>query len=133
MGREVGVTTHGSNKARPAARNRTQTLLDTLGRQIVVGQFDGMAFPTEAELARQHNVSRSVTREAVKMLTAEGLLTARPRHGTVMQPAAAWSMFDPDVLEPRFSIGLLRQFNELRIIIEPEASALAARYATAAD
>lgn len=36
-------------------------------------------FPTEAGLATQFNVSRSVTREAVKMLTAKGLLSARPR------------------------------------------------------
>src|SRR3546814_7172144 len=36
-------------------------------------------------LAKQHGVSRSVTREAVKMLTAKGLLSARPRQGTIVQ------------------------------------------------
>lgn len=131
------MRTKASDAARPRARNLTYGLLDDLGRQIVVGRFDGTIFPTEAELARQHNVSRSVTREAVKMLTAKGLLSARPRQGTVVQPAAAWSLFDPDVLEwlmeRRFSIDLLRHFNELRIAIEPEAAALAARHATPAD
>ncbi len=61
-------------------------MLDSLGRAIVTGRYEREAFPTEAELAKQHGVSRSVTREAVKMLTAKGLLSARPRQGTVVQP-----------------------------------------------
>jgi DNA-binding FadR family transcriptional regulator len=109
-------------------------MLDALGRAIVIGHYDNLPFPTEAELARQHGVSRSVTREAVKMLAAKGLLSARPRHGTIIQPAACWNLFDTDVLhwllERKFSIDLLRQFNELRIGIEPEAAALAAASAT---
>jgi DNA-binding FadR family transcriptional regulator len=117
-----------------AGRNRTYSLLDSLGKAIVTGQFDSHAFPTEADLARQYAVSRSVTREAVKMLTAKGLLTARPRTGTVVQPPGHWNLFDPDVLrwllERKFSLELLRQFTELRIAIEPAASALAARAAS---
>ena len=64
------------------------------------------------------------------MLTAKGLLTARPRRGTTVQPASCWNLFDPDVLrwllERKFSLELLRQFTELRIAIEPAAAALAA-------
>src|SRR5206468_10132480 len=101
----------------------------------VTGFYDDRAFPTEAELAKQHDVSRSVTREAVKMLTAKGLLTARPRKGTTVRPASHWNLFDPDVLrwllERKFSLELLRQFSELRIAIEPAAAALAAREADA--
>ena len=112
-------------------RNLTYALLDSLGRAIVTGRYDGSPFPTEAELAREHGVSRSVTREAVKMLTAKGLLTARPRKGTSVQPASSWNLFDADVLrwllERKFSLDLLRQFTELRIAIEPAAAALAAR------
>jgi DNA-binding FadR family transcriptional regulator len=111
-------------------RNLTYGLLDLLGRQIVTGVFENKAFPTEAELSIQHSVSRSVTREAVKMLTAKGLLTARPRQGTSIQPVASWNLFDPDVLrwllERKFSIELLSQFNQLRAAIEPAAAALAA-------
>ena len=51
-------------------RNLTYGMLDAIGRAIVVGDYEGATFPTEAELAKQHGVSRSVTREAVKMLTA---------------------------------------------------------------
>ncbi|USI71916.1 FadR/GntR family transcriptional regulator [Sphingomonas morindae] len=117
-------------------RNLTQGMLDALGRSIVTGEYAGKAFPTEADLARHFDVSRSVTREAVKMLTAKGLLVARPRLGTIVQPEASWNLFDADILrwllERKFSITLLRQFSELRVSIEPAAAELAARTATPA-
>lgn len=119
--------------AGPPSRNLTYGMLDALGKAIVTGRYDQAPFPTEAELAQQHAVSRSVTREAVKMLTAKGLLTARPRKGTSVQPPANWNLFDADVLrwllERKFSLKLLRHFTELRAAIEPAAAALAARAA----
>lgn len=117
-------------------RNLTYGLLDALGRMIVTGGYEGRRFPTEAELAAEHGVSRSVTREAVKMLTAKGLLTARPRIGTIVQPSSSWNLFDANVLrwllERKFSLQLLRQFSELRLAIEPSAARLAAQAATGA-
>jgi DNA-binding FadR family transcriptional regulator len=105
-------------------------MLDHLGKQIVTGAFTDKAFPTEGELSKQHGVSRSVTREAVKMLSAKGLLSARPRQGTIVQPISSWNLFDADVLswllERKFSLELLAQFNQLRSAIEPAAAALAA-------
>jgi DNA-binding FadR family transcriptional regulator len=112
-------------------RNLTYGLLDRLGRAIVTGAYEGATFPTEAHLAIEFGVSRSVVREAVKMLGAKGLLTARPRKGTTIQPARFWNLFDPDVLrwllERKFSLELLRHFTELRFAIEPAAASLAAR------
>jgi DNA-binding FadR family transcriptional regulator len=126
-----------TRRAEPLGRNLTFGLLDSLGRAIVTGEYEDQRFPTEAELAGRHGVSRSVTREAVKMLTAKGLLTARPRKGTTVQPASSWNLFDTDVLrwilERKFSLDLLRHFTELRIAIEPAAAALAARNADQAD
>jgi DNA-binding FadR family transcriptional regulator len=130
----VGAPAARAQPADALGRNLTFGMLEALGRAIVTGQYDERRFPTEAELAAEHKVSRSVTREAVKMLTAKGLLTARPRKGTSVQPPAHWNLFDADVLrwllERKFSLELLRQFSELRIAIEPAAAALAA---TAAD
>jgi DNA-binding FadR family transcriptional regulator len=122
-------------QASGAGRNLTYAMLDALGRAIVTGHYSDRRFPTEAVLAEQHAVSRSVTREAVKMLTAKGLLTARPRKGTTVLPPSSWNLFDTDVLrwllERKFSLELLRQFSELRIAIEPAAAALAAGAADA--
>jgi DNA-binding FadR family transcriptional regulator len=118
-------------------RNLTHGLLDAVGRAIVTGHYDDGPFPTEAELAKQHGVSRSVTREAVKMLTAKGLVSARPRQGTIVQPSSSWNLFDTDVLRwllnRKFSLELLRQFSQLRAAIEPEAAALAAVLADARE
>ena len=118
-------------------RNLTFGLQEVLGRSIVIGEYDDKAFPTEAEIVAQHEVSRSVTREAVKMLGAKGLLGARPKQGTFVRPQEAWNLFDTDVLrwllERRRSLTLLRHFNELRIAVEPEAAALAAANADAAQ
>jgi DNA-binding FadR family transcriptional regulator len=120
-----------SNDSRDAlGRNLTHGLLDRLGSQIVGGAYADRPFPTEADLSAQHGVSRSVTREAVKMLTAKGLVSARPRQGTIIEPTGHWNLFDPDVLrwmlERRFSPGLLIQFGQLRLAIEPAAAAMAA-------
>lgn len=136
MRRKVNGVRRGPSP--PAAgRNLTYAMLDEVGREIVTGQYDERPFPTEAELAKQHGVSRSVTREAMKMLTAKGLLTARPRKGTSVQPATLWNLFDSDVLrwllERKFSLRLLRQFSELRVAIEPAAAALAAAAHDEAD
>ncbi len=115
----------------PDGLNLTNGLHETLGRSIVGGAFED-GFPTEAELSRLYGLSRSVTREAVKMLTAKGLLSARPKVGTVVEPSESWNLLDPDVLrwllERQFSLGLLRQFSELRLAIEPTAAALAAQF-----
>lgn len=117
------------------SRNLTQQLTYELGCAIVQGRYgEGTGFPTEAELSAQFNISRSVTREAVKMLTAKGLISSRPRKGICVQPAHQWNMFDSDVLrwtlstEP--SLQLLKEFTQLRFAIEPEAVALACQFAT---
>lgn len=117
----------------PPGRSLTYGLVETLGQAIVTGDYAAVDFPTEAELSRQFGASRTVTREAVKMLTAKGLLSARPRLGTVVEPESDWNLLDPDVLrwllERKFSLRLLAEFTEMRLGIEPAAAALAARNA----
>jgi DNA-binding FadR family transcriptional regulator len=117
--------------------NLTYSLVETLGQSIVSGEYGaGRKFPTEAELSQIHGASHSITREAVKMLTAKGLLRARPRQGTQVEPESQWNLFDPDVLrwhlERKFSLRLLLHFTEMRLAVEPTAAALAARNADAA-
>lgn len=118
-------------------RNLTFGLLDVVGRAVILGKYDDRPFPTEAELSIQYGVSRSVTREALKMLAAKGLLSARPKQGTFVRSQEDWNLFDTDVLrwllDRKFSVALLRQFNELRVGFEPAAAALAARSARPAQ
>jgi DNA-binding FadR family transcriptional regulator len=78
-------------------------------------------------------VSRSILREAVKMLTSKGLLNARARQGTWVEPESNWNVLDPDVLrwllERKFTTALLLEFVQMRLAIEPMAAFLAARRA----
>ena len=117
--------------------NLTYGLVESLGQSIVTGEYGpDRPFPNEAELAAQSGASRSVTREAVKMLTAKGLLAARPRQGTSVEPESHWNLFDPDVLrwhlDRKFSLDLLLNFTEIRLAIEPTAARLAALKADSA-
>jgi DNA-binding GntR family transcriptional regulator len=65
-------------------------LADELRRRILSGQLKPRDnFPTEAELCREHDVSRFTVREALRRLQSEGLIERRRGSGTVVHPAAA--------------------------------------------
>lgn len=120
-----------------AGTSLTYNLLETLGQAIVMGEFDASGFPTESELCHTYGASRTVAREAVKMLTAKGLLSSRPRQGTRVEPIAHWNLLDPDVsrwiTHRPFSHLIYRDLTEVRLAIEPVAARLAARRATPSD
>lgn len=121
-----------------AGSNLTFRVMEDLGVAIVTGRYsEENPFPIEAVLCEQYNVSRSVLREAVKMLTAKGLIAARPRHGTWVQPEKAWNFLDPDVLrwllERKLSFQLLAEFTQMRMAVEPVAAAMAAEVANRND
>lgn len=113
------------------AGNLTRRIADQLGRAIVAGEYGERAFPIEADIAEQFEASRSVTREAIKMLTAKGLIASRPRLGTSVAPEAEWNFLDPDVLRwllgRGFSLELLAEFTAFRSAIEPQAALQAIR------
>jgi len=116
---------------RENSRSLTQGIVQDLGQAIVCGTYSSdKPFPIEAELCKQFGVSRSVLREAVKMLTSKGLLGARPRQGTWVQPEENWNLLDPSVmrwlLDRKFSIDLLLEFTQVRLAIEPQAAEFAA-------
>lgn len=118
--------------AHPRGQNLTHGIVQNLGVAIVTGTYSTKhPFPVEAQLCKQYGASRSILREAVKMLTAKGLLGARPRQGTWVQPEANWNLLDPDVLrwllERKFSYSLLIEFAQIRLAVEPKAAALAAQ------
>jgi len=115
-------------------RNLTQQVVHELGRKIMQGSYKvGDSLPSEADLCTQFNISRTATREAVKMLTAKGLISSRPRQGIKVVDSKHWNLFDVDVLNwillGKPDLYLLRHFLQLRLGIEPEAAYLAAQYA----
>jgi DNA-binding FadR family transcriptional regulator len=118
--------------------NLTQSLVQKLGSSIVRGELPaGKSLPIEAELGRKFGASRTVMREAVKILSTKGLIGQRPRVGTFVHPEEKWDLLDAEVLtwilDRHFSHSLVREFLEVRLGIEPAAAALAATNATDAD
>jgi hypothetical protein len=77
-------------------------------------------------------LSRTVVREAVKMLAAKGLVNTRPRRGTIV-PESHWNLADPDALDSlshrKNVLPLILEFADVRMAIEPAAASLAARVA----
>lgn len=64
---------------------RHGTLSEILADEIATGQFPlGTRFPTEHELQKRFNVGRHTVREALKTLTAQGMLGRRQRIGTTV-------------------------------------------------
>lgn len=114
--------------------NLSQRMVQELGRTIICGESVDNSLPTEAELCEKFGVSRSAVREAVKMLSAKGLISSKPRQGIRVLPEDQWNIFDPDLLrwmlESKPTLRVLKEFLQVRIAIEPEAASLAARYAT---
>ncbi|MGI2176423.1 FadR/GntR family transcriptional regulator [Shewanella ulleungensis] len=112
-------------------QNLTHQLTHNLGIAIVKGVYPvGEGLPSEADLCIEYDVSRSSTREAVKMLSAKGLISSRPKQGIRVLPESNWNMFDADVLKwilsSKPSLSLLKEFTQVRIAFEPQAAALAA-------
>ncbi len=109
----------------------TKQIVELLGTAIVTGRYPpGAQFPVEADLCSQYGASRTAVREALKVLNAKGLISSRPRRGTIVRPQQNWNVLDPDVLrwilKQGFSLSLLAEFTQMRLAIEPIAAAEAA-------
>ncbi len=118
--------------AQRRSTNLTDHVAGELGRSIVSGDYaTGDVFQIDT-LSKSFGASRTVMREAVKALTAKGLVTSRASVGTIVSPEQSWNLSDPDVLSwflhaKGTRLDLIREFNDFRIAIEPTAAALAAR------
>jgi GntR family transcriptional regulator, galactonate operon transcriptional repressor len=98
------------------------------------GTTRDVTLPDETALSEQFGVSRTVVREAIKVLASKGLVETRPKVGTQVRPRRHWNLLDSDVLAWRYEAGpdegFLEDISEVREIIEPPAAAFAAKRAT---
>lgn len=108
-------------------------LLDALGGDMVSGRLPAGHVLTLEGVGAQHGVSRSVAREAVRVLESMGMVASRRRVGITILPAEKWNVFDPRLIRWRLDAGdrvaQLVSLSELRRGFEPVAAALAARRA----
>ena len=111
------------------------TIARDLGVAITGGQYQpGDLLTGEIASSEKLDVSRTAYREAVRILSAKGLVESKPKVGTKVTSRDRWHLLDPDVLAWAFEgepdLDLLESLFELRTIVESAAAALAARRRT---
>jgi GntR family transcriptional regulator len=100
---------------------RYRQLADDLRAQIAQGVYkEGDLLPTELELCAGHNVSRHTARDALRILTEDGLITRRRGAGTIVAPATASGPFSQDWGEIS---DILQYARDVRFVMETYAAA----------
>lgn len=128
--RDLSVTSH--------PKTSHARVVERLGVAIVGGRYAiGETLPGDAELEQKFDVSRSVLREAMKTLSAKGLVVAKSRVGTRVTERCHWDLLDEDVLRWHFDTGItaefINQLYDIRLMLEPASAAFAALSATPED
>ncbi|RVX39909.1 DNA-binding FadR family transcriptional regulator [Nonomuraea polychroma] len=128
----------GSVSASPAWVRRPASLAKAvtaeLVERIVRGVHpSGTPLPPEPVLCETFSVSRTVVREAVKILQEKGLVQVRQGAGTMVTPRTMWDMLDELVLAATIdmdeSLGILDDLVVTRRLLESDMAYLAARVA----
>ena len=78
-------------------------LSGSVATKIVRGLLDGNYVRggilwTEPQLCAAFGVSRTALREAVKILSAKGIVETRRKRGTAVLPTEQWNLLDPEVI-----------------------------------
>ncbi|SJM59188.1 Transcriptional regulator, GntR family [Agrococcus casei LMG 22410] len=115
------------------ARASHGSVLDDLGVRIASGEVAAGSVLTLAQLEEHYEVSRTVIREAVRVLEAKQMLVSRRRVGVTVQQPELWSNLDAQLIRWRLDGPQADQqivaLTELRLAIEPTAARLMARHA----
>ncbi|MFY1687734.1 FadR/GntR family transcriptional regulator [Plantactinospora sp. WMMB782] len=117
---------------RPA--NLARAVTAELVERIVRGQHPpGTPLPPEPILCETFSVSRTVVREAVKILQEKGLVQVRQGSGTTVTPASMWDMLDELVLGATIAqddtLAILDDLVVTRRVLESDMANVAARLA----
>ncbi|WP_213456363.1 FadR/GntR family transcriptional regulator [Rhizomonospora bruguierae] len=120
-----------------ARRGLHGQVVEVIARRILAGEIAPGATVDLTALQAELDVSLTVLREALKVLSAKGIVDARQKRGTFVRPRADWNLLDADVIRWQFAEGadprLLDQLHEVRSIVEPAAARLAASRASEED
>lgn len=119
-------------------RGLHRAVVEELGLRIVRGDYaPGTRIDVEA-LEPELGVSKSVIREAARVIREKGLINSWQKRGTFVTNRDEWKLLDTDVMmwrreAQRDDDQLLTDLSQLRDAIEPAAAALAASQRTEDD
>jgi DNA-binding FadR family transcriptional regulator len=131
--------TPGTTATPPVWARRRTNLANAVAAElvdrIVRGQHPpGSPLPAEPGLCETFSVSRTVVREAVKMLQEKGLVQVRQGSGTTVTPPIMWNMLDELVLAASIAqpdgLDVLDDLVVTRRLLESDMAHVAARRAT---
>jgi len=109
-------------------------VLNSLGSRIAAGDLPESTVLTLTGLEEEYQVSRTVIREAVRVLESHGMLVSRRRVGITVQPITSWDLLDGSVIQWRLAgperDRQLVELTQLRAGVEPVAARLAAEHAS---
>lgn len=112
-------------------------IVETLAGRILSREYAEGAVLDLAALQRELDISLTALREALKVLTAKGLVDARQKRGTFVRPRPSWNVLDADVMRWQTAesadTGLFDQLAEVRAVVEPAGARLAAERASEED
>lgn len=113
-----------------ARKSLVSIVADALLDRIIGGDLDvGDALPSEAEIGEAHDVSRVTVREALRVLTTQGIIRVTSGIGSVVTPLDEWQSLGA-ILRYQSARGddgeVATQLISVRRMIESEAAALAA-------
>jgi DNA-binding FadR family transcriptional regulator len=120
-----------------SARGVHGQTVEALARRILSNRLPEGAILDLPALREELDVSLTALREALKVLTAKGLIDARQKRGTFVRPRESWNMLDLDVMRWQAAAArdpdLFSNLTEVRGFVEPAAAKLAAERRTEAD
>jgi DNA-binding FadR family transcriptional regulator len=122
--------------AMAATTGTKERLSDAVAQALqedILGLSVGDRLPTEAELAERFEVSRTVIREATRLLVQRGLVTVKPGRGMTVAAVDGSVIAEQYGLLLRLGGGSFEQLMELRLVLEVEIAALAAARRTPAQ
>lgn len=104
-------------------------------KELLLGKkvFPGDRLPSETELCRLLSVSRGSVREAMKILSALGIVEVKRGDGTYISTGGGEVMFDPLLFSLIVSQPEFAELKELRLILEKNVVRLAILNATDDD
>ena len=119
----------------PARRQRlSEDVAEQITRYVIAeGLKPGDRLPTEPELVELYEVSRTVVREAGRLLVERGLVDIRPGRGMVVADFDGSSLARQYGLLLELKQGSFRQLMEMRLVLEVGVAAYAAQRRTAQD